>query len=49
MGAYRGGEFRVVGNFFFFDSTQALMDWLQAENTGPELIGVFQQLQKQVV
>lgn len=48
MGAYRNGEFRVVSNFFFFNSTQDLMDWLKAEDTGPKLVEAFQQLQQQV-
>lgn len=48
VGAYRDGEFRLVRNFFFFDSTQELMDWLAAEDTGPKLIEIYQHLRERV-
>lgn len=48
VGAYRYGTDRVVSNFFFFDSTQDLMDWLQAEDTGAKLIEIFQNLRERV-
>lgn len=48
VGAYRHGTYRLVSNFFFFDSTRKLMDWLQAEDTGPKLIEVFHNLLERV-
>lgn len=48
VGAYRHGTYRLVSNFFFFDSTQDLMDWLQAEDTGSKLIEVFHNLLERV-
>lgn len=48
VGAYRHGTDRLVSNFFFFDSTQALVDWLAAEDTGPKLIEIYQHLREKV-
>lgn len=48
VGAYRHGTDRLVSNFFFFDSTQALMDWLAAEDTGPKLIEIYQHLRERM-
>lgn len=48
VGAYWYGTDRVVSNFFFFDSTQELLDWLQAEDTGPKLIKIYQNLREHV-
>lgn len=48
VGAYRHGTDRLVSNYFFFDSTQELMDWLQAEDTGPKLIEAYQHLRERV-
>lgn len=48
VGAYRHGTDRLVSNFFFFDSTQELMDWLTAEDTGAKLIEIFKHLRERV-
>lgn len=48
VGAYRHGTYRLVSNFFFFDSTRELMDWLKSEDTGSKLIEVFHNLLERV-
>lgn len=48
VGAYRHGTDRLVSNFFLFDSTQALLDWLTAEDTGAKLIEAYQHLRERV-
>lgn len=40
---YRGSD-RVINNFFFFDSTQEVLQWLQAEETEATLIEVCHHL-----
>lgn len=48
VGAYRHRADRLVSNFFFFDSTRELMDWLAAEDTGAKLIEIYQHLRERV-
>ena len=37
IGVYEEGSSRVVRNFLFFDSTKAVMDWLEAEESIEQL------------
>lgn len=48
VGAYRNGEFRLVSNLFFFNSTQELMEWLSAEDTPALLIDTYRHLRERV-
>ena len=43
-GMYRNGTDRLVSNWFFFDSTDALLEWLEAEETVAELIQTYYRL-----
>lgn len=43
-GMYRNGTDRLVSNWFFFDSTDALLQWLEAEETVAELIQTYYRL-----
>lgn len=46
VGAYRSGSDRLVSNYFFFDSTQAVLDWLAAAETVALLIETYRHLGK---
>lgn len=43
-GMYRNGTDRLVSNWFFFDSTDALLEWLEAEQTVAELLETYYRL-----
>ena len=45
-GVYRVGTDRLVSNCFFFDSTQALREWLEAEDTVPLLMETYRHLRQ---
>lgn len=45
-GVYRIGTDRLVSNCFFFDSTQAVQDWLEAGETVPMLIETYYHLRE---
>lgn len=46
VGVYRNGTDRLASNYFFFDSTQAVLDWLEAEETVPMLIETYYHLRE---
>ena len=47
-GMYRNGTDRLVSNWFFFDSTDALQEWLEAEQTVAELLETYYRLRDRV-
>lgn len=48
VGVYRNGSDRMVNNYFFFDSTQAVLEWLKAEETVPVLVETYRHLRERV-
>lgn len=48
VGVYRVGTDRLVSNYFFFDSTKEVMEWLEAEQTVPLLIETYCHLRERV-
>lgn len=38
---YRAGTDRMVSNFIFFENTQEVLDWLEAEKTVAELTEIY--------
>ena len=46
IGVYETGSDRVVRNFLFFDSSQAVQDWLGAESSVEELKKTAQHLRQ---
>lgn len=49
VGVHRRGSDRMMNNFFFFDSSQQLLDWLEAEETVPLLVETYRRLRDQLV
>lgn len=45
----RRGSDRVMNNFYFFDSSQEVLDWLKAEETVPLLVDTYRHLRDRLV
>lgn len=48
VSVYRQGTDRVVSNLFFFNSTQEILEWLEAKKTVAEVIDTCHQLKARV-